>query len=51
MVLFEAGQWRAIVEGEGRSLGFYLPGLLSPFEPWEEQVRQFLIVAWGENNV
>jgi len=42
--LLEGGEWRAIVEGEGRSLGFYLPGLLSPFEPWEEQVRQFLEV-------
>ena len=43
-VLLELGQWRATADGDGRHVGFHLPALLSPFEPWGELAEAFLRV-------
>ena len=36
------GEWRATAEGDGRTAGFHLSALYSPFEPWGEIAREFL---------
>lgn len=40
--LLENGQWEATAEGDGRTVGFHLSALYSPFEPWAAVVRDFL---------
>ncbi|MCM5552410.1 phage terminase large subunit family protein [Pleomorphomonas sp. NRK KF1] len=42
--MLAAGEWRATAEGDGRTAGFHLPGLYSPFETWGEMARDFLDV-------
>ena len=49
--LLEHGEWRASVETNGRHVGFHIPGLLSPFETWGEQARQFLKVKDDPNRL
>ncbi len=34
--LIEAGQWRATAQGDGRTVGFHLSALYSPWETWAE---------------
>jgi phage terminase large subunit GpA-like protein len=34
--LLEAGEWRATREGDGRTVGFHLSALYSPWETWAE---------------
>jgi len=34
--MLELGQWRATLEGDGRTAGFHLSALYSPFETWGE---------------
>ncbi|SNX74489.1 transposase IS166 family protein [Cereibacter ovatus] len=34
--LLEAGEWRATAEGDGRTAGFHLSALYSPWETWAE---------------
>jgi phage terminase large subunit GpA-like protein len=34
--MLEAGEWRATAEGDGRTAGFHLSALYSPFEGWAE---------------
>lgn len=36
------GEWRATAEGDGRTAGFHLSALYSPFAPWSEIVIDFL---------
>lgn len=36
------GEWRATREGDGRTVGFHLSALYSPFEPWGEIAHAFL---------
>jgi len=36
------GEWRATAEGDGKTAGFHLSGLYSPWTPMEETVRDFL---------
>lgn len=36
LAMLAAGEWRATADGDGRTAGFHLPGLLSPFETWGE---------------
>ena len=36
------GEWRPTAPGDGRHVGYHLPALLSPFEPWGELAEQFL---------
>ncbi|WP_108819345.1 phage terminase large subunit family protein [Pseudovibrio sp. Alg231-02] len=38
------GQWQATKDGDGRTAGFWLPGLYSPFETWGEMAAEFLTV-------
>ena len=38
----KAGEWRATSEGDGKTAGFHLSGLYSPWTPLEESVRDFL---------
>ena len=35
--LLAAGEFRATAEGDGKTAGFHLPGLCSPFESWADQ--------------
>lgn len=39
--LLAAGEWRPTAPGDGRTAGFHLPGLLSPFETWGEIATEF----------
>jgi phage terminase large subunit GpA-like protein len=34
--LLEAGEWRATAQGDGRTIGFHLSALYSPWETWAE---------------
>lgn len=34
--MLKGGAWRATAKGDGRTAGFHLPALLSPFESWAE---------------
>lgn len=36
------GKWKATAEGDGKTAGFHLSGLYSPWTPLEEAVRDFL---------
>ena len=38
------GEWRASHKGDGKSAGFHLSALYSPFETWAEIAREFLTV-------
>ncbi|MDQ0512714.1 phage terminase large subunit family protein [Ancylobacter amanitiformis] len=40
--LLAKGEWRATATGNGRTAGFHLSGLYSPFESWGEIARAFL---------
>ena len=42
--MLEQGEWRATKEGDGRTAGFWLPGLYSPFESWAEMAAEFVTV-------
>lgn len=42
--MLAAGQWRATAQGDGRTAGFHLSSLYSPFESWGEIARDFLTV-------
>ena len=42
--MMEQGEWRSTSEGDGRTAGFWLPGLYSPFETWGEMASEFLTV-------
>jgi len=42
--MLAGGEWHATAPGDGRTAGFHLPGLYSPFETWGEMARDFLIV-------
>lgn len=42
--MLAGGEWRATADGDGRTAGFHLPGLYSPFETWGEMARDFLDV-------
>ena len=37
-----AGEWRATAAGDGKTAGFHLSGLYSPWTPLEDSVRDFL---------
>ena len=36
------GEWRSTAEGDGKTAGFHLSGLYSPWTPMEDTVRDFL---------
>lgn len=38
----KAGEWRATATGDGKTAGFHLSGLYSPWTPLEDSVRDFL---------
>lgn len=40
--LLAAGEWRASAEGDGRTAGYHLSALYSPFETWAEIATDFL---------
>lgn len=40
--MLRQGEWRATTEGDGRTAGFHLSALYSPFEPWAEIAIDFL---------
>lgn len=40
--LLAGGEWRATAEGDGRTAGFHISALYSPFQSWAEIVRDFL---------
>ncbi|MEM6383442.1 MAG: phage terminase large subunit family protein [Pseudomonadota bacterium] len=40
--MLRRGEWRATAEGDGRTAGFHLSALYSPFEPWSEIAADFL---------
>jgi phage terminase large subunit GpA-like protein len=42
--MLATGEWRATVEGDGRTAGFHLSSLYSPFETWGEIAAEFLRV-------
>lgn len=42
--LLAGGKWQATAEGDGRTAGFHLSALCSPFETWGEIAREFLSV-------
>lgn len=42
--MLAGGEWRATAEGDGRTAGFHLPALYSPFESWGEIAEEFMIV-------
>lgn len=42
--MMEQGEWRSTKGGDGRTAGFWLPGLYSPFETWGEMASEFLMV-------
>ena len=37
-----AGEWRSTAKGDGKTAGFHLSGLYSPWTPLEDSVRDFL---------
>lgn len=42
--MLAAGEWRATALGDGRTAGFHLSALYSPFETWAEIATEFLAV-------
>ena len=40
--MLAAGEWRATAVGDGRTAGFHLPALYSPFEIWAEIAQDFV---------
>jgi phage terminase large subunit GpA-like protein len=40
--MMSAGEWRATAEGDGRTAGFHLSALYSPFARWSEIIADFL---------
>lgn len=42
--MLAAGQWRATTSGDGRTAGFHLSALYSPFETWAEIAVEFFAV-------
>jgi phage terminase large subunit GpA-like protein len=40
--MIAAAEWRATAEGDGRTVSFHLPALLSPFESWAEVAVAYL---------
>lgn len=40
--MLAAGEWRATAAGDGRTRGYHLPALYSPFETWGEIAIEFL---------
>lgn len=40
--MLAAGEWRATAQGDGRTAGFHLSALYSPFETWGEIAAEFL---------
>ena len=40
--LLPKGQWRTTAKGDGRTAGFHLSALYSPFEPWQDICDDFL---------
>ena len=42
--LLAGGTWCATAAGDGRTAGFHLSALYSPFETWGEIAREFLVV-------
>ncbi len=42
--MLAAGEWRPTEPGDGRTAGFHLPALYSPFETWGEIAAEFVIV-------
>jgi phage terminase large subunit GpA-like protein len=42
--MLTGGEWRAGASGDGRTAGFHLPALLSPFETWGEIAAEHLRV-------
>jgi phage terminase large subunit GpA-like protein len=40
--MLAAGEWRATAAGDGRTRGYHVPALLSPFERWSEIAIDFL---------
>lgn len=43
--LLQSGEWRATAIGDGRTQGYHLPALLSPFETWAEIAEEHSRVA------
>lgn len=43
--MLAAGEWRATAPGDGRTAGFHLSALYSPFESWGEIAAEFVTVA------
>lgn len=39
--MLRQGEWRATAKGDGRTAGFHIPALLSPFEPWSDVAWEF----------
>lgn len=42
--MLKAGEWRATAEGDGRTAGYWISALYSPFESWAEIAREFWAV-------
>jgi phage terminase large subunit GpA-like protein len=42
--LLAAGEWRATAEGDGRTAGFHVSALYSPFETWGEVATDYLVM-------
>ena len=42
--MLAGGEWRATAAGDGRTAGFHLPALYSPFESWGDIAAEFLAV-------
>lgn len=42
--MLTAGEWRATAPGDGRTAGFHLSALYSPFESWGEIATEFIAV-------
>lgn len=43
-MMLAAGEWRATAAGDGRTAGFHLSSLYSPFESWADIAAEFLRV-------
>jgi phage terminase large subunit GpA-like protein len=43
--MLKGGEWQATAPGDGRTAGFHLPALLSPFETWAEIAREHTLVS------
>ena len=42
--MLAGGEWRATAAGDGRTAGFHLPAIYSPFESWADIAAEFLAV-------